>query len=98
MKFHFFTLAASTASDVSKGLTDAKQQVVDFSKPAINDVLVPLIAIVIGVFLLFFVGGAVNRHRGGEEYKDKIIAIIICLVALVLVLSFPAWGWTMMGA
>jgi hypothetical protein len=87
----------SSVSQVTQGLTDAKGDVIGFAKPAINTVAVPIAAVVIGCIMLFFIVGAVRKHRGGEEYQDKIIAIIICLVALVLVLSFPAWGWTMMG-
>lgn len=82
---------------VTDGLTSAKQSVVNTMKPAVNTVFVPLIAIGIGIFILIFIAGAVNRHRGGEEYKDKIIGIIIGIVALALVLAFPTWGWTMIG-
>lgn len=90
------TMAAS-ANDVTNGLKGAKDNVISFVKPAINDVAVPILAVVAGVFLLFFICSAVNRHRGGEEYKDKIIGIIVCLISLVLILSFSAWGWKMMG-
>lgn len=83
--------------DVNAGLESAEGQVMNFSKPAVNDVVVPLAAVAVGIVLLFFIVGAVNRHRGGDEYKDKIIGIIVCLVVLVLVLSFPTWGWTMIG-
>ena len=83
--------------DVTSGLTSAKTSVMNTVKPAVNTVVVPILSVIIVGFLLFFISGAVSHHRGGEEYSDKIIKIMVCLVALILVLSFPTWGWTMVG-
>lgn len=93
----FTPVIATSADSVTEGLTSAKNNVISFVKPAINNVAVPLLGVIAGCFLLFFICSAVNRHRGGEEYKDKLIGIIVCLVSLVLILSFPTWGWSMMG-
>lgn len=84
--------------DINAGLKTAKKSIMDVVKPGINDIVVPLLSVLIGGFLIFFIAGAVNRHRGGEEYHDKIISIIVCIIALALVISWPKWGWTMVGA
>lgn len=98
MSYKITQLATTdTSGNVTEGLSSAKTSIMNMVKPAVNTVFVPLLAAVIGCFLLIFIGGAVNRHKGGEDYKDKVIEIIIALVALVLVLSFPSWGWTMIG-
>lgn len=92
-----FNMLDADAGTVTQGVTAAKTQVMNFVKPTINTVAVPIAAVIVGCVMLFFIVGAVRRHRGNEDYGEKLIGIIICLVALVLILTFPTWGWTMMG-
>lgn len=83
--------------DVSSGVTQAKTTVISTAKPVVNNAVVPLMDLVAVGFLLFFIVGLVNRHRAGEEYTGKIVGIIVCLVAITLVTSFPQWGWSLAG-
>lgn len=83
--------------DALSGLQSAKDQTMNFVKPAVNTVVVPILDVGAVGFLLFFIFGCVNRHRNGEEYKDKVIGIIICAVVIVLVSTFPIWGWQMVS-
>lgn len=91
-----FKKTADTNS-VMNGLTSAKNEFMTVFKFAINWIAIPIIAGVIVVIMAFLIASCVRKHQGREGYADKLIPIFICLAALTLVLSFPAWGWQMIG-
>lgn len=84
-------------NSVMNGLTAAKNEFMTVFKFAINWIVIPIICAVILGFLIFFIAGCVRRHQGQQSYSDKLIGVAICLVALTIVASFPAWGWQMIG-
>lgn len=87
---------ADTNSVIS-GLTSAKNEALTVVMYAVNYVVVPLIAIGIGVAIIFAIAACVRKHSGQQSYTDKLIVIAVCVIAMALVISFPAWGWEMMG-
>ena len=87
----------SVSNNIDAGMELAKQEFTNVSKNIINKVAVPAISVVLIGLLLFFIAGAVARHRQGSSYGDKLIPIGICVVVLALVVTFPVWGWTMIG-
>lgn len=93
----FNRLIAASEKDVLSGLTDAKQKSINFAKPAINTIAVPILDIVAVGFLLFFIAGAIRKYRDGQGYTSHIISIIVTLFIIVLISTFPIWGWKMVG-
>lgn len=91
MNFQFRTL------DVLSGLEVAKDNVIDTVKGIVNNIAVPILSVVIVGVLLFFIVGAIQRHRHGEDNSEKVKGLVICIVILALVATFPAWGWQLIG-
>lgn len=91
-----FQKTADTNS-VMNGLTAAKNEFMTVFKFAINVIVIPIICGVILVIMAFLIAACVRRHQGQQGYADKLIPIFICIAALTLVASFPAWGWQMIG-
>lgn len=83
--------------NMKAGLTSASNEVTELLKFVINMIGVPLMCIVIAGIMSFFIVGAVKNHRNGEDYGDQIIKIVVCIVAICAIGSFPVWGWTMLG-
>lgn len=84
-------------NDIQAGLNMAKSNAMGVIKFFINYIAVPLGAAVILGFVIFFIISAAKKHKMGEDYQDDIIKIVVALVMLALVVSFPAWGWRMIG-
>ena len=87
----------SSSSDIKSGLSQAKENMMDILQFGINYILIPVAAAIILGFLIFFIVGAAKKHKMGEEYQDDVFKILIAVVILALVVSFPTWGWTMIG-
>lgn len=83
--------------DVVAGVQQAKDTAVNTIKPTVNTVLVPILAIVVGIVCLISVARCVHHHNRGEEFSANIALIGICLVVIAVIVSFPQWGWTMIG-
>lgn len=95
-KVNDFMISTDTGS-IMAGMESAKNEFMTVVKFAVNIIAVPVIAVIIGVILLFNVAACVRKHNGQQSYSDKLTVVIICLVVLVLVVSFPFWGWQMLG-
>lgn len=91
-------LIMKDTGSVISGLEAARNEFMTVVKFAVNNVVIPIIAVAIGIAILFAVVACIRKHHGQETYTDKLLVIGICVAALVLVLSFPAWGWKMIGA
>ncbi|MBE6905006.1 MAG: hypothetical protein E7476_01830 [Ruminococcaceae bacterium] len=84
-----------SVDSIKNGLSIAKENIVDLVQFGVNFVLVPLIAIAIVALIVFFIALAVRKHGRGDEYQDDIRHIVIALIGLAAVVSFPFWGWAM---
>lgn len=87
----------TSSSSVKAGLQLAGTSTLEIIQFFVNWVVIPVIAAVVVFFLLMTIAAAAKKHKMGEEYQDDIIRIVIQIVILALVLSFYAWGWTMIG-
>lgn len=83
--------------NIQNGLTTAKGGVVSLLKFIINNIAVPIIAVFLVGLIVFFITGAVAAHRQGEDYHRKIYMIVGIVIVLALVVSFPIWGWQLIG-
>lgn len=62
-----------------------------------DSTLVPILAIVVGVILLILIATGYMRWKQGEDFNKIVTGGIACIVIIALILSFPSWGWTMLG-
>lgn len=95
--FASIAVGLPASADVVAGVQSAKDTAIGTIKPVVNTVLVPIGCVVVVIFLVVNIIGCAQRHRAGEEFKDKLINVGICIVIIAVVASFPAWGWTMIG-
>ncbi|WRS29021.1 DUF3852 family protein (plasmid) [Oscillospiraceae bacterium MB08-C2-2] len=85
------------SANIQSGLDTAKGEIMDVMKYGVDKFAVPILAAVVVVVMLFYIGGAISQHRQGQDYQEKLKPIGICLVVLVLIVTFPVWGWAMIG-
>ena len=83
--------------DVQSGLTQAKDTVIEKVRPIVNTVAVPIILVVLATILLFMIASCVKKHRNGDGYSDKLTGIGILIAIIVLVSTWPAWGWSLIA-
>lgn len=91
-----FQKTADTNSVIS-GMTSAKNEFMTVLVFAVNKIIIPIIAAAILIAIIFAIAACVRKHQGQQSYTDKLIVIGICVAALALVVSFPSWGWQMIG-
>lgn len=78
-------------ADPSTGLVAAKDNVVNQVKPIVNTVVVPiLLALLVGGLVIAIVYAVYNYRKGRDIELGWIIALVI---GIVLVSTFPTWGW-----
>ena len=85
-------MVMSASADITTALTEAKETVSSTLQTVINVIVVPLATIALAIVLLFNVISLVKKKRGGEGYSENITGIVMCVVAIAVVASFPAWG------
>lgn len=83
--------------DVVAGVNQAKDTAINTIKPVVNNDLVPILAVVVAVVLLVNIFKCISHQHHSEEFQTNLVLIGICVVVLAVVISFPAWGWTMVG-
>ncbi len=98
MKFFNNAQLLDAASNVIAGIDSAADTGMTVVKHFVNTVVVWFAAAVCAAFVIFFIVKAVNKHAAHDEYQDDIVKIIVALVAIGLVLSFPTWGWKLLGS
>lgn len=83
--------------DVKAGITAAKNEAIDTGKFLINDVAIPIIAVVLVGILLFAIAKCVKKHREGEDYSKNIVSCVVIVIVIALVISARSWLWLMIG-
>lgn len=80
-------------ADPSSALTSAKNQLNSQIIPIVNNVVVPIISSLLVVILLVCIARAVLSYRRGGEVE--LLGILALIAGIVLVVTFPSWGWAM---
>lgn len=96
-KFNGALLSLSAAQNIEAGMVSMKDQVMNLVVRIGNVVIIPLISLGIGCFLIAQIASCVKRHRNQETWSDKLVPMIITIIALLVVATFPTWGWSMLG-
>ncbi|MEG1993308.1 MAG: hypothetical protein RR048_00190, partial [Oscillospiraceae bacterium] len=71
----------------------------DILKFIVNNGVVSLGLISSLVFLLINIISLIKKNKAqqGEDIRNNIAGIVICVIVMVLVLTFSSWGWKMIG-
>jgi len=86
--FSFYTVVFA---DVKGGLTSAKTEIVDQVKPVVNDVVVPVLAVLLVACLIFAITRAVIDYK--KHHEVEFGWIILLVIGIILVTTFSTWGW-----
>lgn len=82
-------------ADTNSGLTAAKDNVINQVKPIVNGVIVPILLVLLVAGLVFAIVYAVYSYRKGRDIElGWIVALVI---GIVLISTFPTWGWQLIG-
>ena len=83
--------------DVQAGLTQAKNEIMSIVKFGVNFIIIPIACAILAGVAIFLICQCVGAHKRGEDYKDKIMPIVILVIVFALLASAPTWIWTMAG-
>lgn len=83
--------------NIKNGLDAAGAEIKSTIRYFTDNTLVPILAIIVGIILLILIGSGYMRWRQGEDFTKIIVGGIACIVIIALILSFPSWGWSMLG-
>ena len=98
MNLFFHSMLANTAiENLKSGISEAKQVGMESIQLIVNWAVVPLVCAVALGFLVFFIFGAIKKHNGRDDYQEDIFKIIVTIVVIAVVASFPSWGWKLIG-
>jgi len=78
-------------ADPNSALTNAKTQLQGQATPIVNNVIVPVCALILVVITLVAIVKAVVEYRRGAGVD--LGHIVILIVGIILVITFPNWGW-----
>lgn len=87
----------NSTANIKAGLGVAESNMMELLQYIVNVLVIRFAAVVIMGFIIFFIVGATKKHKMGEEYQDDINKIIVAIIGLGLVVSFPSWGWRLIG-
>ena len=88
-------LQTRVLADPQSALTTAKGNLVNQIKPIVNTVVVPVIATVLVAVALILIAKAVIEYRKGRDVE--IGAIVLVIAGIILVTTFPTWGWMLIS-
>ena len=78
-------------ADPNSALSNAKTQLQGQATPIVNNVIVPVCALILVVITLVAIVKAVVEYRRGAGVD--LGHIVILIVGIILVITFPTWGW-----
>lgn len=87
----------NSADNITSGLSMAKENTMQIIHFCVDKVAVPIGAGVILLVIVMIAIGATKKHRAGDDYQEDLWKGLIAIVGLGLVISFPYWGWAMIG-
>jgi hypothetical protein len=82
-------------ADPNGALTSAKTQLEGQARPIVNNVIVPVCALILVIITLVAIVKAVVEYRRGSGVD--LAHIVILIAGIILVITFPSWGWSLIG-
>lgn len=87
--------AQKVFADPNSALTSAKTQLEGQARPIVNNVVVPVCALILVIITLVAIVKAVVGYRRGSGVD--LAHIVILIAGIILVITFPNWGWALIG-
>lgn len=87
--------AQNVLADPNSALTSAKTQLEGQARPIVNNVVVPVCALILVIITLVAIVKAVVGYRRGAGVD--LAHIVILIAGIILVITFPNWGWALIG-
>ncbi len=78
-------------ADPNSALLNAKTQLQGQATPIVNNVIVPICAVMLVIITLVAIVKSVVEYRRGAGVD--LGHIVILIVGIILVITFPSWGW-----
>ena len=78
-------------ADPNSALMSAKTQLEGQAKPIVNNVIVPICAVILVVITLIAIVKSTIEYRRGSGVD--LAHIVILIAGIILVITFPSWGW-----
>lgn len=78
-------------ADPNSALLNAKTQLQGQATPIVNGVIVPICAVILVIITLVAIVKSVVEYRRGAGVD--LGHIVILIVGIILVITFPNWGW-----
>jgi len=82
-------------ADPNSALLSAKTQLEGQARPIVNNVIVPICAIILVVITLVAIVKATIGYRRGSGVD--LAHIVILIAGIILVMTFPSWGWALIN-
>lgn len=82
-------------ADPNTALTSAKTELQGQATPIVNNVIVPICAVILVVITLVAIVKSVVEYRRGSGVD--LGHIVILIVGIILVITFPSWGWSLIN-
>ena len=82
-------------ADPNSALMNAKTQLEGQARPIVNDVIVPICAIILVIITLVAIVKATIGYRRGSGVD--LAHIVILIAGIILVMTFSSWGWALIN-
>jgi len=82
-------------ADPNSALMNAKSQLEGQARPIVNNVIVPICAIILVVITLIAIVKSTIGYRRGSGVD--LTHIVILIAGIILVMTFPSWGWSLIN-
>jgi len=85
------TTTQNVFADPNSALNSAKVELQGQATPIVNNVIVPICALILVVITLIAIVKSVVEYRRGAGVD--LGHVVILIVGIILVITFPSWGW-----
>jgi hypothetical protein len=82
-------------ADPNSALTSAKNQLDGQAHPIVDNVIVPVCAMILVIITLVAIVKSVIEYRRGQSVD--LAHVVILIAGIILVITFPNWGWSLIG-
>ena len=95
MGFIMLSTSQNVFADPNSALISAKTQLEGQARPIVNNVIVPICAIILVVITLIAIVKSTIAYRRGSGVD--LAHVVILIAGIILVMTFPSWGWALLN-